>query len=95
MKAFCHHIFLLMGILLLASCAREELDMGRERVPDGTPITMLLDFGAKELNEVWLGTKAEANRADESTVRDIYVMIFDMNSENKECFYSTAVGRNT
>lgn len=88
MKAFWHHIFLLISILLLASCAREELDMGRERVPDGTPITMLLDFGAKELNEVWLGTKAEANRADESTVRDLYVMIFDMNSPTKECFYS-------
>ena len=79
---------MLMSILLLASCAREELDMGRERLPEGTPITMMLDFGAAELNDVWLGTKAEANRADESTVRDIYVMIFDMNSDNKECFYS-------
>ena len=37
---------MLMSILLLASCAREELDMGRERLPEGTPITMMLDFGA-------------------------------------------------
>ena len=59
--------------------------MDCRQLPDGTPITMLLDFGAAELNDVWLGTKAEANRADESTVRDLYVLIFD--NEGK-CFYS-------
>ena len=86
MKKFWHHIYLMISILLLASCAREELDVAGRQLPDGTPITMLLDFGAKELNEVWLGTKAEANRADESTVRDLYVMIFDKSTG--ECFYS-------
>lgn len=85
MKAFIHHIFLFISILLLASCAREELDMGPERFPDGTPITMLLDFDTMELNEVWLGTKAESNRADESAIRDVYVMIFD---DHDDCFYS-------
>ena len=85
MKAFFHHIFFFIGILLLASCAREELDMGPERLPDGTPITMLLDFSTQELNEVRLGTKAESNRADESAVRDVYVMIFD---DHGDCFYS-------
>lgn len=87
MKAFSHHIFLLITILLLASCARrEELEMGRECLPDGTPITILLDFGTKELHDVFLGTKAEANRADESTVRDLYVMLFDKTTG--DCFYS-------
>jgi len=75
-----------MGILLLSSCVREEMETESVRVPDGTPITILLDFSAKELNEVLLGTKAEANRADESTVRDLYVMIFDKTTG--ECFYS-------
>ena len=86
MKKFWHHIFLMISILLIASCAREELEMERGHLPDGTPITMLLDFGAAQLNDVWLGTKAEANRADETTVRDIYVMIFDKNTG--DCFYS-------
>ena len=42
----------MISILLIASCAREELEMERGHLPDGTPITMLLDFGAARLNDV-------------------------------------------
>ena len=85
MKAYWHHILLIVSILFISSCLREEQETDFGHLPEGTPITMMLDFGAEHLNDVWLGTKADANRADESSVRDLYVLIFD---DHGDCFYS-------
>lgn len=71
------HIFLFLTVSFLAcSCIREQLDV-QSSLPDGTPVTVLIPFGAEPAADVVVGTKAEASRTDESRIRDLYVMIFD------------------
>ena len=63
--------------LLIPSCIpsiEENLRIGC--LPEGTPITMRLDFGASDLMEVNVSTKAEATAADEARIHDLYVFIF-------------------
>ena len=62
--------------LLTVSCIREDLPT-RFRVPEGTPVTLTIEFGAEAPIDVQVGTKAEVARADESRVHDLYVLIFD------------------
>lgn len=63
--------------LLAPSCVRtlEENQYGNV-LPDGTPITMRIDFGADDLVDWTVSTKAEATPADEERVHDLYVLIF-------------------
>lgn len=78
MKRFMGIFFM---FLILASCARikEESVPGGDRAcyPEGTPVTMNLSFGTPDFLDVKIGTKAEASAADESRVRELYVMLFD------------------
>lgn len=71
---------LLAGLVILAapSCSRimEEDMPGRQGLPEGTPITMRLDFGYEDLMSVDVSTKAEASGADEERIHDLYVFIF-------------------
>ena len=61
----------------LFSC-RKEADMpGGDVLPEGTPVVLTLGFGADNLEDVKIGTKAEVSRADESRIHDLYVLIFD------------------
>ena len=69
-------VFLLAAIMAAPSCVQNELEPSPNSLPDGTPITMCIGFGASGPFEVDLYTKATANRADESRVHDLYVMIF-------------------
>ena len=89
MKRFIGIFF--MALMVLASCARvmeDPIPNGeRECYPEGTPVTMLLGFGTPDFLDVKVGTKAEASAADESRVREIYVMLF---GEDGKKFY----GRN-
>jgi len=73
-------IFLLSVLTLAVSCIREGLPT-RMAVPEGTPVTITLGFGATTPVEVSVGTKAEASDADEARVHDLYVLIF--NAEGK------------
>lgn len=70
-----------MVLLILASCARikEEHIPGSEMecYPEGAPVTMKLGFGTPDFLDVKIGTKAESSPADESCVRELYVMLFD------------------
>lgn len=63
--------------LLAQSCIR-SLDEPRfaGSLPEGTPITMRLDFSADDLMDLNVSTKAEASPADEERIHDLYVMIF-------------------
>lgn len=70
-------------MILVASCTR-ELDPACERVREGDPVMLQIGFGTDDFLHVELGTKAEANRADESRVKDLYVLLFD---ENGDRFY--------
>ena len=79
-------ILILHILLLLPSCVREPFEP-RYDLPDGTPVTICIGFGAEEQYDVQVGTKAASSHVDESRVHDLYVMIFD-ESGNK--FY----GRN-
>ena len=72
-KAF--HILLLPLLLTLASCLREPLET-RFGLPEGSPVELTLGFGSTLPLDVQVGTKAEASRADESHVHDLYVLIF-------------------
>ena len=64
--------------LLAGSCSRMmEQDIPVPGgLPEGTPITMRLDFGAGDLINLAVSTKAEATPADEERIHDLYVMIF-------------------
>lgn len=63
--------------LLAASCARTiEADLGVNGLPEGTPITMRIDFGSCDLIDLDVSTKAEATPADEERIHDLYVLIF-------------------
>lgn len=50
--------------------------MRGQNLPEGTPITMRIDFGADNLVNLDVSTKAEAPSADEERVHDLYVMVF-------------------
>lgn len=77
MKRF-FSIFLLFFILMAtSSCVKEMFDQGRQTFPPGTPVTLMLGFGANDLEDVQIGTKAEMSRADESRIHDLYVLIFN------------------
>lgn len=70
-------IISLLSLLMLANaCVREDL-LTSYSVPEGTPVTLAIGFGASTPVEVHVGTKAESSRSDESRVHDLYVLIFD------------------
>ena len=74
-------LILLLSVLTFAvSCIREDLPT-RMSLPEGTPVTITIGFGATTPVEVSVGTKAEASGPDESRVHDLYVLIF--NSQGK------------
>lgn len=60
------------------SCSRvmEEDMPGQKGLPEGTPITMRLDFGYEDIMTLDVSTKAEASASDEERIHDLYVMIF-------------------
>ena len=67
-----------MAILTLVSCTRMmEETLPGECYPEGTPVTLKLGFGTPDFLDVNIGTKAEASAADESCVRELYVLLFD------------------
>lgn len=70
---------LLFVLVLLASCAKEVESPLDGILPEGTPVTMTIGFGADDLLDIELGTKAEASRVDESRIHDLYVLLFDSN----------------
>ena len=72
-------VFLLAAALAAPSCLERELEPGLSTLPEGTPVTLCIGFGASGPFEVETATKATANRSDESRVHDLYVMIFDGN----------------
>lgn len=72
---------LFAALLGVTSCIKEPVFSG-EFAPEGSPVTMYLNFGADGPTDVLVGTKYESNRVDESNVHDLYVMIFDEN-ENR------------
>jgi len=84
MKRFAYIALLMALILLPASCVREEAPETSTTLPDGTPVTLLIPFGAEDSMGIDVGTKAEASRTDESRVHDLYVFIFD---ESGDKFY--------
>lgn len=67
---------LALCLLGIVSCRREIPFEDVERLPDGTPVTISLNFGAGEAYDVDVMTKAEASRVDEHNVHDLYVFIF-------------------
>ena len=79
-------IYLLSILMLATACIRENLPVNN-RVPEGSPVTLTIGFGATTPVEVNVGTKAEATAADESRVHDLYVMIFDNAVEGKPRTY--------
>lgn len=78
-------LLIVSALLLLGGCRRE--DWGTiAPVPDGTPITMLLSFGAPEIPVVEVGTRAEATAVDEAHIHDLYVMIFNPDTDSTKLY---------
>ena len=75
-------IFLLLSLLPAVFSCRREMDVPQaETLPEGTPVVLTIGFGADDLADVQIGTKAEVSRADESRIHDLYVLIFDGNGD--------------
>lgn len=67
-------------VLLTLSCSRVWEEVATPSYPpDGTPVTIMLGFGSKEMLNMEVATKAEASEADEARIHDMYVFIFDGN----------------
>ena len=71
--------FAALTAALTLSCIQmmEEDPRFVSQLPDGTPATLMINFGSTEMVELNVSTKAESSEADESRVHDLYVMIFD------------------
>lgn len=81
MKIFVR-IAAVLCLLMSLSCARKEPEANVDIcLPEGTPVTLNIGFGYPSRNEVKIETKAEATRADESRIHDLYVMLFDGNGD--------------
>ena len=89
MKRFLS-IFLISSCILVAnSCIRdlqETFMQERPALPEGTPVTLTLGFGADNLDDIQIGTKAEVTRADESRIHDLYVLIFKTTGDKKKIY---------
>lgn len=80
MRRFIRIGFTVALAILALSCSRfqEEAPIKPyNSLPDGTPVTLQINFGSSDMVELNVATKAEAPEADESRVHDLYVMIFD------------------
>ena len=73
----------LIAMAFILSCQREAEMPGGALLPEGTPISIVLGFGAEDLQDVQIGTKAEVGRSDESNVHDLYVLIFEKEGGTK------------
>ena len=80
MKLFIRIGLFAIFVTLALSCVRDLEEVVPSPVPDGTPVTLRIDFGSSEMVQLDVSTKAEASEADESRVQDLYVMIFDNTS---------------
>lgn len=75
-------IFIFFVVLFAASsCARVMEEECVRTVPEGTPVTLNIGFGANILEDIQIGTKAEVTRADESRIHDLYVLIFNSSGD--------------
>ena len=86
------HISLLFFLLLAGGCVRDPFS-NINRLPDGTPITVSLGFGAPEIPVLEVGTRAEATSVDEAHVHDLYVFIFRPVTVGSETKYVKLYGR--
>jgi hypothetical protein len=95
MKRFTSILLLISSLLAVSSCFREkEMDIpDRYSLPDGTPVVLTLGFGADDLQDVQIGTKAEVSRADESRIHDLYVLIFAKEDDPQSNVYRKIYGR--
>ena len=71
---------MLSVLLLSGSCAMEEI---RSTLSEDGEIDCVISFGSPKGASVDVGTKAELGIVRESNVFNIYLMIFDGNSEGK------------
>ena len=72
--------------MLVSACIREDLPTYTS-IPEGSPVTLTIGFGATTPVEVNVETKAEATRADESRIHDLYVLIFDTTGDSSSSTY--------
>ena len=75
-------IILISLLILATSCVRESLPR-MTRVENGEPVMLTIGFGSLERPSVEVKTKTEVSRADETTVHDLYVFLFDGSSGEK------------
>lgn len=92
MKKIILHIVVLLLLPVLFSCDRRMVEVdkpGTSRgLPEGTPVTLVLPFGATELYEVEVSTKAASSAVDEARIHNLYVMIFNLD----DCLDDGTVG---
>ena len=76
-----HYIALLILLLGFFSCGRvlveQDIPDPVESLPEGVPVTLVIPFDSSESIEVNVSTKAESSAVDETSIHDVYVMIFN------------------
>ena len=75
MKRFVCILAFSVLLFLAGGCVRDPFSR-MDLLPDGTPVTVTLGFGAPEIPVLEVGTRAEATPVDEAHVHDLYVFIF-------------------
>ena len=67
-------------VLFVLSCSREreaEPFPAGENLPAGVPVMLTIPFGADDMLDVEVSTKADAGFINEANIHDIYVFLFD------------------
>lgn len=77
MKRFVGIFIVTIVLFAVYSCARVMEEEYVQSIPEGAPVTLAIGFGADNLEDIQIGTKAEVTRADESRIHDLYVLIFN------------------
>ena len=71
------YIVLLTLLFVAVSCTRDMFVVSEEPLQPGVPTMLTIPFGAREMLDVNVGTKADAGIVNESYIHDIYVLLFD------------------
>jgi len=69
-----------IAVLFVLSCTREreaEPFPTGENLPAGVPVMLTIPFGADDMLDVDVSTKADAGFINEANIHDIYVFLFD------------------
>ena len=71
------YLYILLSVVLLTvGCTRDAVQ-DSDRVPEGSPVEMVLRFGAPEGDRVTISRQTMPELSDEAKVWNLYLFLFD------------------